>query len=120
MGARGARRHRLAVAVGRPPDRAERLQPRPGARRQLERELDRGARQRRGLYVGNADASDGAEYLAPVGSYRWSDGPYGTRDQAGNAAEWTADAYLPPVSSTGATLNSPLGYDDLGVVDPVS
>ncbi len=44
---------------------------------------------------GESDASDGIGILAPPGHYAWGDGPYGTRDMAGNVAEWTADAYLP-------------------------
>ena len=35
---------------------------------------------------------DGTALIAPPGSYPWGEGPYGTRDQAGNVAEWTADA----------------------------
>ena len=76
----------------------------------VERKLDRGLNY--DAYIGNLDASDGAEYLAPVGAYRWGEGPYGTRDQAGNAAEWTADAYL---SNDGMKT---YGYDGLGVIDP--
>jgi formylglycine-generating enzyme required for sulfatase activity len=62
--------------------------------------------------IGQADDSDGVELMSPPGHYAWGDGPYGTRDMAGNVAEWTADAYLRPVGS-----NS--GYDGLGDVDPV-
>ena len=32
--------------------------------------------------------------LAPTGSYVWGESPFGTRDQAGNVAEWTADAFI--------------------------
>jgi formylglycine-generating enzyme required for sulfatase activity len=42
--------------------------------------------------MGDPDDVDGAVLLAKPGSYPWSQGPYGTRDQAGNVAEWTADA----------------------------
>jgi formylglycine-generating enzyme required for sulfatase activity len=80
-------------------------------RAETERKLDRTANIE--PYEGNPDASDGARYLAPVGSYRWGEGPYGTRDQAGNAAEWTADAYMDSDPMTTG------GYDDLGSVDPV-
>jgi formylglycine-generating enzyme required for sulfatase activity len=41
--------------------------------------------------TGDPDASDGFAELAPPASYPWGEGPYGTRDQAGNVAEWTAD-----------------------------
>ncbi len=77
---------------------------------EVERKLDRGFSY--DGYIGNVDASDGAEYLAPVGTYRWGEGPYGTRDQAGNAAEWTADAYL------NSEPMKAFGYDGLGVIDP--
>lgn len=40
---------------------------------------------------GDPDDSDGFALIAPPGSYPWGQGPYGTRDQAGNVAEWTAD-----------------------------
>ncbi len=83
-------------------------------RSELEQRLDRNE-ENIPQYAGNADGSDGAEYLAPVGSYRWGDGPYGTRDQAGNAAEWTADAYL---LRTIPPKDEPTGYDGLGVIDP--
>ena len=84
-------------------------------RSEVERTLDRSGAGNVEAYIGNPDDSDGAEYLAPVGTYRWGEGPYGTRDQAGNAAEWTADAWLaptlPPRVDTG-------GYDQLDVIDP--
>ncbi|HEY5952160.1 MAG TPA: formylglycine-generating enzyme family protein [Kofleriaceae bacterium] len=41
---------------------------------------------------GDPDDVDGYALLAPPGRYPWGEGPYGTRDQAGNAAEWVADA----------------------------
>jgi formylglycine-generating enzyme required for sulfatase activity len=41
--------------------------------------------------MGDPDPSDRFAELAPPGSYPWGEGPYGTRDQAGNVAEWTAD-----------------------------
>ena len=40
-----------------------------------------------------ADASDGFALLAPVGSFRQGASPDGVLDMAGNASEWTADAY---------------------------
>ena len=44
--------------------------------------------------LGDPDRDDGFELLAPVGSYPWGEGPYGTLDQAGNVAEWTADVWI--------------------------
>jgi sulfatase modifying factor 1 len=44
-------------------------------------------------FFGDPDDSDGHRYIAPPGSYPWGESPFGTRDQAGNVAEWTADAY---------------------------
>ncbi len=55
-------------------------------------------------FIGNSDPSDGNALLAKPGSYAWGEGPYGTRDQAGNVAEWTADA-----------LGLGVGGGDLGV-----
>jgi len=77
------------------------------------RELDRGG----GIplqFLGDADPSDGTALIAPVGRYPWSEGPYGTRDQAGNVAEWTADAL------GGNAQNGELGsgYDGLSSVNP--
>ncbi|MBA3391506.1 MAG: SUMF1/EgtB/PvdO family nonheme iron enzyme [Deltaproteobacteria bacterium] len=45
-------------------------------------------------FFGDPDVSDGHAQLAPPGSYVWGESPFGTRDQAGNVAEWTADAYV--------------------------
>ncbi len=45
-------------------------------------------------FFGDPDASDGFALMAPPGSYPWGESPFGTRDQAGNVAEWTADAYF--------------------------
>ncbi len=56
---------------------------------------------------GEPDASDGSEYAAAAGTYLWNEGPYGTRDQAGNVAEWVEDVF------------SPDGYDGLTSIDPV-
>ena len=40
------------------------------------------------------DARDGYAGLAPVGAFALGAGPFGTFDQAGNAAEWTYDAWV--------------------------
>ena len=42
--------------------------------------------------MGDPDDVDGVALIAPPGGYPWGQGPYGTRDQAGNVAEWVADA----------------------------
>lgn len=63
-------------------------------------------------FFGDPDDSDGALLLAPPGSYVWGESPWGTRDQAGNAAEWTADAF---VSDTRKVL----GYAGLGAINPL-
>jgi formylglycine-generating enzyme required for sulfatase activity len=60
--------------------------------------------------MGDPDDADGTVLLAKPGSYPWSQGPYGTRDQAGNVAEWTADVR----SDHDATL----GYKGLSVINP--
>jgi len=56
---------------------------------------------------GDTDASDGSEYAAAIGTYLWDDGPFGTRNQSGNVAEWVEDVY------------STEGYDGLSSIDPV-
>jgi formylglycine-generating enzyme required for sulfatase activity len=53
------------------------------------------------------DDRDGALYAVAPGSMRWTEGPYGTMDQAGNAAEWVADYF------------SEDGYEGLPRVNPV-
>ncbi|MGN6105170.1 MAG: formylglycine-generating enzyme family protein [Kofleriaceae bacterium] len=58
------------------------------------REIERTPAQVPVQYFGDPDDSDGAELLAPPGSYVWGESPSGTRDQAGNVAEWTADAWI--------------------------
>jgi formylglycine-generating enzyme required for sulfatase activity len=72
-------------------------------RTQVLRELDRANNIL--LLLGDPDAVDGHALIAPPGSYPWGQGPFGTRDQAGNVAEWTADA-------RGATEQT-LGYTNL-------
>jgi sulfatase modifying factor 1 len=70
---------------------------------QAMRDIDRVGNQ---IYLlGDPDDVDGFALIAPPGSYPWGQGPYGTRDQAGNVAEWVADA-------RGAT-DPALGYHDL-------
>ena len=58
-------------------------------------ELDQVTRKNAGnaRVLGEPDASDGFELLAPPGSLRASDSPYGVSDLAGNVAEWVADAF---------------------------
>ena len=58
----------------------------------------------------NFDDSDGSAILAAPGLYVWGEGPYGTRDQAGNVAEWTADAWVFDSKAK--------GYDGLDKGDP--
>ncbi len=62
-------------------------------------------------FFGDPDDSDGAALLAPPGSYPWGESPFGTRDQAGNVAEWTADAYFRD--------DLHRGYDGLAAVNPL-
>ena len=50
------------------------------------------------LGVDTTDASDGFAELAPVGSFPDGATPEGILDLAGNAAEWTADAFTPDYS----------------------
>src|SRR5690606_17265197 len=62
-------------------------------------------------FFGVPDASDGRPFLAWPGSDPWGQSPYGTRDQAGNAAEWTADAHFRDPTK--------LGYEGLGTHNPM-
>ena len=65
-------------------------QPRAHAMREIER-----VKQTTPLnFFGDPDDSDGHALIAPSGSYVWGESPFGTRDQAGNVAEWTADAFV--------------------------
>jgi formylglycine-generating enzyme required for sulfatase activity len=59
-------------------------------RTQVLRELDRSNNPL--LLLGDPDDVDGFALIAAPGTYPWGQGPYGTRDQAGNVAEWVADA----------------------------
>jgi len=63
-------------------------------RAQAMRDLERTPSPRPIQFFGDPDESDGTAILAPPGSYVWGESPFGTRDQAGNVAEWTADAYV--------------------------
>jgi len=74
------------------------------------REIDRTQAPLPVQMFGDPDDSDGASILASPGSYVWGEGPYGTRDQAGNVAEWTADAYV--------AERDRKGYDGLGTMNP--
>jgi formylglycine-generating enzyme required for sulfatase activity len=56
------------------------------------------------------DATDGATFLAPVGSHPDGVSPDGVFDMAGNAMEWTADFYRPEPPQSAATVN-PRGPD---------
>jgi formylglycine-generating enzyme required for sulfatase activity len=64
-------------------------QPRAHAMRQIERQPSDVPL----AFFGDPDDSDGALLIAVPGSYPWGESPSGTRDQAGNVAEWTADAW---------------------------
>ena len=56
------------------------------------------------------DASDGATFLAPVGSHPDGASPEGVLDMAGNAMEWTADYYRQESPQSMSTVN-PHGPD---------
>jgi formylglycine-generating enzyme required for sulfatase activity len=70
-------------------------------------------------FLGDTDASDGTALIAPPGTYPWGEGPYGTRDQAGNVAEWTADALGGATSTAMMTNDLALGYRDLPSINPM-
>ncbi len=69
-------------------------------------------------FMGDPDDSDGTVLIAAPGSYPWGEGPFGTRDQAGNVAEWTADT-LGGLSSALVTDDRTLGYSGLGTINPL-
>lgn len=79
-------------------------------RAQAMREIERTRGQVPVEFFGDPDGSDGHELPAPPGSYAWGESPSGTRDQAGNVAEWTADAW----GDTDATR----GYTGLPTSNP--
>lgn len=68
-------------------------------------------------FLGDPDDSDGTVIIAAPGSYAWSEGPFGTRDQAGNVAEWTADS-LGGISPTLVIDEARLGYNELSSINP--
>ena len=80
------------------------------ARAQAMREVDRASGVIPLHLMGDPDDVDGSVLLARPGSFPWGQGPYGTRDQAGNVAEWTADAR--------GDQEATLGYKGLPVINP--
>ncbi|MBA3461886.1 MAG: SUMF1/EgtB/PvdO family nonheme iron enzyme [Deltaproteobacteria bacterium] len=62
-------------------------------------------------FFGDPDDSDGALLMSKPGSYPWGESPFGTRDQAGNVAEWTADAFF--------TDDLHVGYVGLSAINPL-
>ena len=81
-------------------------QPRAAAMREIERQISTVPLR----FFGDPDDTDGFSLLAPSGSFPWGESPFGTRDQAGNVAEWTADAYFHDDRNR--------GYDNLPSVNP--
>jgi len=79
-------------------------------RAQAMRDIDRTPTPVPVQFFGDPDDTDGHAILAPPSSYVWGEGPYGTRDQAGNVAEWTADAWIFDLKTK--------GYERLGSVNP--
>jgi sulfatase modifying factor 1 len=82
-------------------------QPRAVAMREIERQISTVPLR----FFGDPDDSDGFPLLAQPGSFPWGESPFGTRDQAGNVAEWTADAYFHDDRNR--------GYDNLSAVNPL-
>jgi formylglycine-generating enzyme required for sulfatase activity len=83
-------------------------QPRVLAMQQLERVQSVGGDPR---FLGDPDDSDGTQLVAPAGTYLWGESPFGTRDQAGNVAEWMLDVWSGDAEKQ--------GYRWLPPVDPV-
>ncbi len=69
-------------------------------------------------FMGDPDDVDGATLIARPGMYPWGEGPYGTRDQAGNVAEWTADAFT-GFKADLSVDEAKIGYSGLGPIDPL-
>ena len=90
------------------------------AKRRIAAARNGGARVARGEILCFIDADsaihpqtfDEVDRAMKTGRYVWGAGPYGTRDQAGNVAEWTADAYIHE--------DAEKGYDNLSPVNPAS
>ena len=74
------------------------------------RQIDRAPSTMPVSFFGDPDDSDGAALLSVPGSYVWGESPTGTRDQAGNVAEWTADAWQQD--------DRIKGYAGLGPINP--
>lgn len=68
-------------------------------------------------FLGDPDDVDGSSLIAAPGRYPWSEGPYGTRDQAGNVAEWTADSFA-GISPALAIDEHNFGYNGLPSINP--
>jgi formylglycine-generating enzyme required for sulfatase activity len=68
-------------------------------------------------FLGDPDDTDGATLLSKPGSFPWGEGPYGTRDQAGNVAEWTADAFG-GISPSLMLNEKTFGYNELSSINP--
>lgn len=79
-------------------------------RNQAMREIERTPSTLPVQFFGDPDDSDGTAILSKPGAYVWGEGPFGTRDQAGNVAEWTADAWVHDTKHK--------GYDNLDRNDP--
>lgn len=71
-------------------------------------------------FMGDPDDVDRYLLIAPPGQYPWGEGPYGTRDQAGNVAEWVADTRSPADKQAGyADLPGCAVIDDeVGCINP--
>jgi len=109
VGAGGARRHaRRRVAWGEleQPKDFNHGQPRAVAMRELERQASIVPLR----FFGILTRWTGTRCSRPRARIPGGASPFGTRDQAGNVAEWTADAYFHD--------DLHRGYDDLPAVNP--